>query len=133
MTETAPQKQQNKAMLFTISQKNETLFKIKQIATGIHFVSLVALGLLYFVEHEQTFNSFIIAATSFVLAMFIPPTGMISTEDAPDYAKNSMSYMPNTDGSEEAVTADRAGSSTEATTTGTAKPKSNKKKSKKKD
>lgn len=26
--------------------------------------------------------------------MFIPPTGMIKPDDAPEYAKNSMSYMP---------------------------------------
>ena len=68
--------------------------EIKQISTGVHFVSLIVLGLLYLMAHDQTFNCFCLAATSFVLAMFIPPTGMIKPDDAPEYAKNSMSYMP---------------------------------------
>ena len=45
-------------------------------------------------SHDQTFNCFCVAATAMLLAIFIPPTGMIGTKDAPEYAKNSMKYMP---------------------------------------
>ena len=72
--------------------------EIKQIATGVHFVSLITLGFMYLMEHAQTRNMFIVASTSFVLAIFIPPTGMIKPDDAPEYAKNSMSYIPQHDG-----------------------------------
>lgn len=102
MTETAPQStpsQKSKLpFLFTISEKNETAFKIKKIATGVHYISLIISGLLYMASSDKTFNCFVLAASSFVLAMFIPPTGMISTDDAPEYAKNAMSYLPQPDG-----------------------------------
>jgi hypothetical protein len=68
--------------------------EIKKLATGLHYLSLCALGLLYFVEHEWTRNACILTALFFVLAMFIPPTGMIKQEDAPAAAHKSMSYMP---------------------------------------
>mmetsp|Transcript_6055 Transcript_6055/g.10817 ORF Transcript_6055/g.10817 Transcript_6055/m.10817 type:complete len:123 (+) Transcript_6055:117-485(+) len=94
MTEPAPQNQSKKPFLFSLSAKNETAFKIKQLATGAHFISLMTLGFLYLADHAQTFNCFVFSAVSFVLAIFIPPTGMIKPNDAPEYAKNSMSYIP---------------------------------------
>ena len=32
-----------------------------------------------------------------VLAIFLPPTGMIKPDDAPEYAHNTMQYMPKRD------------------------------------
>eukprot|EP00585_Thalassiosira_rotula_P001953 CAMPEP_0196142346 /NCGR_PEP_ID=MMETSP0910-20130528/11556_1 /TAXON_ID=49265 /ORGANISM="Thalassiosira rotula, Strain GSO102" /LENGTH=125 /DNA_ID=CAMNT_0041403649 /DNA_START=124 /DNA_END=501 /DNA_ORIENTATION=+ len=99
MTETAaPLDQLKKPFVFSISTKNETAFKIKQIATGVHFISLISLGFLYVLEHEYMFPCFVLAGISMALAIFIPPTGMIKPDDAPEYAKNSMNYMPDKDG-----------------------------------
>mmetsp|Transcript_23264 Transcript_23264/g.39773 ORF Transcript_23264/g.39773 Transcript_23264/m.39773 type:complete len:127 (-) Transcript_23264:88-468(-) len=98
-TETPLQKVAKKQpFLFSISEKNETLFQIKQIATAVHFLSLIGLGFLYILEHEKQFHCFILTAIAFVCAMFIPPTGLIKPNDAPEYAKNSMSYMQNPHG-----------------------------------
>lgn len=68
---------------------------IKKIMTGIHFVTFIAVGLLYVAEHEYLRHCCFIAATSFVLAYFIPPTGLIKPDDAPDYAKNSCGWVVN--------------------------------------
>jgi hypothetical protein len=63
--------------------------------TGVHFVTFISVGLLYVAEHEYLRHCCVIAATSFVLAYFIPPTGLIKPDDAPDYAKNSCSWVVN--------------------------------------
>ena len=75
------------------------MLEIKQGATAAHFFSLMALGFLYFTKHDQTKNCAVFTAVMFSLAIFIPPTGMIKPDDAPEYAKNSMSYVPRKDGS----------------------------------
>ena len=63
--------------------------------TGIHFVTFIELGLLYVPGHEYTRHCFVITATAFVLAYFIPPTGFITPDDAPDYAKKSCGWVIN--------------------------------------
>lgn len=69
---------------------------MKQIATGVHFVSLLAAGIMYFIEHKYTYHCFVLTATALTLAFFIPPTGMIQPDNAKgsEYAKNSMGWSP---------------------------------------
>ena len=70
--------------------------EIKQISTGVHFFSLMVLMIFFFIGHEKTFQSFIVAAVSFTLAFFIPPTGIINPDDAmgDEYAKKAMGWSP---------------------------------------
>ena len=67
------------------------------MATGAHFVSLMLVAALYITEHDQLRNSLIFAGSMLVLAIFLPPTGMIKPDDAPEYAHNTMQYMPKRD------------------------------------
>mmetsp|Transcript_24846 Transcript_24846/g.52957 ORF Transcript_24846/g.52957 Transcript_24846/m.52957 type:complete len:111 (-) Transcript_24846:152-484(-) len=94
MTETAPQNSLKKPFVLSISTKNPTAFKIKQVATAAHFISLVALGFMYLMEHEHTIKCFALTAVCLTLAIFIPPTGLINPDDVPEYAKNTMRYLP---------------------------------------
>lgn len=48
---------------------------------------------MYFTGHENARHCFVVTATSFLLAFFIPPTGMIKPDDAPIYAKKSMGWV----------------------------------------
>ena len=50
----------------------------------------------FFIGHEKTFQSFIVAAVSFSLAFFIPPTGIINPDEAmgDEYAKKAMGWSP---------------------------------------
>ena len=67
---------------------------IKEISTAIHFAALIGSGLLWIVKSDHTTNCFIAAGVTFCLAFFIPPTGMIKPDEAPEYTKNTMTYMP---------------------------------------
>mmetsp|Transcript_6309 Transcript_6309/g.12670 ORF Transcript_6309/g.12670 Transcript_6309/m.12670 type:complete len:133 (+) Transcript_6309:424-822(+) len=68
--------------------------EIKKAVTGVHFLSLMATGILYAMKHEKSSLVFRLAILTFCLAYIIPPVGMISPDDAPEYAKTSMSYLP---------------------------------------
>jgi len=95
MTEAPPQPTIWKPFLLSLQTKNATALKIKTLATGAHFLSLVAAGVVYFAGGDHTRHCFIFSAVAWVLAMFIPPTGMIGEADVPAYAKKSMLYIPN--------------------------------------
>mmetsp|Transcript_9704 Transcript_9704/g.20124 ORF Transcript_9704/g.20124 Transcript_9704/m.20124 type:complete len:138 (+) Transcript_9704:180-593(+) len=75
-------------------QPNKTKLQIKKAVTGVHFLSLMATGILYAMKHEKSSLVFRLAILTFCLAYIIPPVGMISPDDAPEYAKTSMSYLP---------------------------------------
>ncbi len=68
---------------------------IKKVSTAIHYVTLIAFGFMYLMDHEYMKSCSVITVTSFILAYFVPPTGMIKPDDAPDYAKNSMGWVVN--------------------------------------
>lgn len=84
--------------LFRLTITPLELPEMKQIATGVHFLSLFLTGFMYILEHEWTKCVGLTSAVAWCLAMFIPPTGLIRPDDAPEYAKNGMSYLPNRDG-----------------------------------
>ena len=61
--------------------------------------------------HEYKFQSFIVAATAFTLAYFIPPTGLVNPDNGAlgaDYAKNAMGWSPYTQIEREAAAREAA-------------------------
>eukprot|EP00578_Thalassiosira_sp_NH16_P019886 CAMPEP_0181098004 /NCGR_PEP_ID=MMETSP1071-20121207/11880_1 /TAXON_ID=35127 /ORGANISM="Thalassiosira sp., Strain NH16" /LENGTH=115 /DNA_ID=CAMNT_0023180541 /DNA_START=99 /DNA_END=446 /DNA_ORIENTATION=- len=98
MTEAAPQNQPSNPMLFSISgDKDGTAFKIKQFATGVHFMSLLAMLPLYMAKPDKVVISLIVSGVSFLLANFIPPTGMIKPHDMPEFVQPPQRAMPETE------------------------------------
>eukprot|EP01082_Thalassiosira_pseudonana_P007292 g7142.t1 g7142 contig23:1958901-1959552(+) len=79
--------------------KKSTAFRIKQILTGIHFLSLLSFVILALINHPKTVTALLLTIASLGAAYVMPPMGMIQPEDAPEYAKGSMSYLPERPGS----------------------------------
>ena len=66
---------------------------------------------MVYTGHEYKFQSFVVAATSFSLAIFIPPTGLVNPDNGAlgaDYAKNAMGWSPYTQIEREAAARDAA-------------------------
>ena len=83
------------------TQRNATriIKGIKQILTGIHFLSLLSFVILALINHPKTVTALLLTIASLGAAYVMPPMGMIQPEDAPEYAKGSMSYLPERPGS----------------------------------
>ena len=68
---------------------------IKKVSTAIHYVTLIAFGYMYLMDHEYMKPCSVVTLTSFLLAYFVPPTGMIKPDDVPEYAKTSCGWVVN--------------------------------------
>ena len=67
----------------------------------MHFVSLFIVCPLALRNHDYLRHAIAFAVTTFVIAYFIFPIGLITPEQAPEYTKGHMRYMPSKDGSYE--------------------------------
>ena len=75
--------------------------EIKSTFTTMHFVSLFVVCPLAFRNHEYLRHAIAFAVTTFVIAYFIFPIGLITPDQAPEYTKGHMRYLPSRDGSYE--------------------------------
>ncbi|EJK73740.1 hypothetical protein THAOC_04620 [Thalassiosira oceanica] len=82
-------------------QSNETLMKIKKTFTTMHFVSLFIVCPLALRNHDYLRHAIAFSVVTFVVAYFMFPIGLITPEQAPEYTKGNMRYLPSRDGSYE--------------------------------
>ena len=70
---------------------------IKKVSTAVHYITLLAFGYFYMMGNEYMQPCSVVTITSFILAYFVPPTGMIKPDEVPEYAKTSLGWVVNKD------------------------------------
>ncbi len=63
---------------------------IKKVSTAVHYIALLAFGYFYMMGNEYMQPCSVVTITSFILAYFVPPTGMIKPDEVPEYATKVM-------------------------------------------